>query len=132
MPRCPYARTPDVEHSGLFVKCAILNQNVSPVIFPCFRDFENCKYYKSVAEKIVKVERGKVKVAGETSRNCTSCVFYSEASGRCLKLGVKVDDPARPPCMKSGDNNHEYNGGDDGDKKRIKISKIFNMFGKKK
>ncbi|HDO20256.1 MAG: hypothetical protein NDF53_04925 [archaeon GB-1867-097] len=52
IPRCPYTRNPDVEHSGLFVKCVILNQNVSPVIFPCFRDFENCKCYKPAAEKL--------------------------------------------------------------------------------
>ncbi|MEB2836305.1 MAG: hypothetical protein GSR80_001120 [Desulfurococcales archaeon] len=35
---------------------------------------------------------------GRPARNCLECIFYSEALGRCLLLGVNVEDPYNPPC----------------------------------
>jgi len=35
---------------------------------------------------------------GRPARSCRECIFYSESLSRCLLLGVKVDDPDRPPC----------------------------------
>lgn len=33
-------------------------------------------------------------------RSCLNCIFYSSLRRRCLKLGVIVEDPLNPPCMK--------------------------------
>ena len=33
-------------------------------------------------------------------RSCLNCIFYSTSRRRCLKLGVNIENPDDPPCLK--------------------------------
>ncbi len=36
----------------------------------------------------------------EEAKTCYECIFYSELTGMCLKLKIRVDDPNNPPCKR--------------------------------
>ncbi len=124
MAECPYA-----ERKGLAVYCKLANKKVSPLRYPCFSShWQKCPIYREMAPKLEaekKEERKEVKEerrveekpreapagrpalpsAGfkkpEEARTCHECIFYSELTGMCLKLKIRVKDPNNPPC-KSG------------------------------
>lgn len=99
MPICPYAKKirEDYEDIGLpMVFCEQLQQRVITSVFPCYKEFETCKYYKPIVT-IKPLEAIKAK-----KRNCMTCVYYSEFSKRCLKMNIEISDPNKPPCEKAG------------------------------
>ncbi len=118
MAECPYA-----ERRGLAVFCKLANKKVSPLRYPCFSShWDKCPIYREMAPKIEE-ERKKEEVKAESTRppstpsetprsvgkgfkkpeearTCHECIFYSELTGMCLKLKIRVDDPNNPPCKR--------------------------------
>jgi len=104
MPICPYAKKirEDYEDMGLpMVFCEQLQQRVATSVFPCYKDFETCKYYKPI------VTTKPLEAIKSKKRSCITCVYYSEFSKRCLKLDVEVTDPNKPPCERAGGSTFE-------------------------
>ena len=120
MAECPYA-----ERRGLAVFCKLANKKVSPLRYPCFSSHWNkCPIYKEMAPKLqhkeevkeVETKAGEGRVTNvtggvprgigkgfkkpEEAKTCHECIFYSELTGMCLKLKIRVDDPNNPPCKR--------------------------------
>ena len=149
MPICPYAKERSVNHTVPMIRCEILDQYVSPTIFPCFKDYKKCRYYKPPKEKeektLIEAEERKREIEVTPVRmveepeiitpinklTCNTCVFYSEASKRCLKLNIQIQDPTNPPCVKeenkSKHSSDENGGGENSGENGIKISKILDI-----
>ncbi len=119
MAECPYA-----ERRGLAVFCKLANKKVSPLRYPCFSThWDKCPIYREMAPKMQQKEEKEVEAKAERTRattaknevprsigkgfkkpeeakTCHECIFYSELTGMCLKLKIRVDDPNNPPCKR--------------------------------
>lgn len=40
-----------------------------------------------------------IRIDGRPAENCLECLYYGAQTGACLKLGVDVKDPHKPPCF---------------------------------
>ncbi len=90
MRKCPYAKP-----SLIGVKCELLGKIVDPRKYKCLTgDYVKCEIYRGAGSSEKEIKRVE-KTRGVT---CTNCLFYSELTGRCVKLKVKVEDPTKSPC----------------------------------
>ncbi len=40
-----------------------------------------------------------IRIDGKPAENCLECLYYGAQAKACLKLGVDVKDPYKPPCF---------------------------------
>ncbi|ALU12617.1 hypothetical protein EYM_05760 [Ignicoccus islandicus DSM 13165] len=91
MGKCPYAKP-----SFLGVRCEVISNVVNPAKHNCLNDkYVECEIFKK-RDEFLGERQGKGTRGGKP--DCRRCLFYSELTGRCVKLGVKVEDPTKPPC----------------------------------
>jgi hypothetical protein len=51
-------------------------------------------------EKPAPTRRGLgITIEGRPAENCLECLYYGAQARVCLKLGIDVKDPRRPPCF---------------------------------
>ena len=121
---CPFAK-----RAGPLVFCEAVKRKVNPLAFPCFSErYATCRHYpqqpmekpiieerveeeekpgpeevrreEAIAEERPVTRRGLgIRIDGKPAENCLECLYYGAHAKVCLKLGVDIKDPYKPPCF---------------------------------